>query len=63
MYVFYRDDFDDDEYEELKNETVEQLKEMKESLAKMVKGDVTLVDSVNAMQLVSQLISTGNMVN
>lgn len=49
-----RDEFDDDEYEELKSETVEQLKEMKESLAKMVKGDVTLVDSVNAMQLAIQ---------
>ncbi|XP_039250001.2 protein LZIC-like [Styela clava] len=49
-----KDDFEQDEYEELKNETIEQLKEMKESLSKMVKGDITLVDSVNAMQLAIQ---------
>jgi len=42
----------EDEYEEMKTETIEQLKEVKESLAKMVKGDVSLVNELNAMQLV-----------
>ena len=36
----------------MKNETIEQLKEVKESLDKMKKGDISLVDDVNAMQLV-----------
>ena len=50
----FRDDIDD--YEEEKNDTIEQLKDMKESLAKMVKGNVSLVDSANAMQLVSHFL-------
>lgn len=50
----------EDEYEEMKNETVEQLKEVKESLEKMKKGDVSLVDDLNAMQLVSDLFSSLN---
>ena len=42
-----------EEYDETKNETVEQLKEFQENLAKMLKGDISLVDELNAMQLVS----------
>ena len=41
-----------EEYEETKNETIEQLKEFKESLDKMVGGDLSLVDELNGMQLV-----------
>uniref|UniRef100_H2Z7E7 Beta-catenin-interacting ICAT domain-containing protein n=1 Tax=Ciona savignyi TaxID=51511 RepID=H2Z7E7_CIOSA len=44
----------EDEYEDMKNETIEQLKEVKESLEKMVKGDVSLINEVNAMQLAIQ---------
>ena len=68
-----REDFDDDEYEEAKAETLDQLKEFEQSLAKMVGrmgvavrpvltlragmqagGDMSLVDSIGAMQLAIQ---------
>jgi hypothetical protein len=49
---FYREDLEEDEYEETKNETIEQLKEFKDSLDKMTKGNVSLVDELNGMQLV-----------
>lgn len=49
-----RDELDDDEYEETKKDTIEQLKEFKESLQKMASGDVSLVDEINAMQLAIQ---------
>ena len=45
---------DDDEYEENKGETLEQLKEFNESLAKMKGGDMTLVNELNRMQLAIQ---------
>ena len=48
----FRGDLDQDEYEETKNETMEQLKEFSESLTKMKSGDMTLIDDLNAMQLV-----------
>lgn len=50
-YVF-REDLDDDEYEETKKETLEQLKEFKETLDKFAAGNVTLVDEISSMQLV-----------
>jgi len=49
-----KSDLDQDEYEETKNETMEQLKEFSESLTKMKSGDMTLIDDLNAMQLVIQ---------
>ena len=49
-----RDDLDADEYEETKQETLEQLKEFSESLAKMKGGDMTLVNELNRMQLAIQ---------
>ena len=49
----FREDLDDDEYEETKNETLEQLKEFNESLNRMKEGDLSLVDDVNSVQLVS----------
>lgn len=47
-----RDDLDDKEYEETKEETIEQLKELNDSLGKLVKGDISLISSLGAMQLV-----------
>ncbi|XP_071109192.1 protein LZIC-like isoform X1 [Haliotis cracherodii] len=49
-----REDLEPEEYEETKNETLEQLKEFKESLDKMVGGDLSLVDELNGMQLAIQ---------
>lgn len=49
-----RDELDADEYEETKSETLEQLKEFNDSLAKMKGGDMTLVNELNRMQLAIQ---------
>ncbi|XP_031554463.1 protein LZIC-like [Actinia tenebrosa] len=49
-----REDLDEDEYEETKKETLEQMKEFKTSLDKMLAGDMTLVDDLNSMQLAIQ---------
>lgn len=48
-----RGDLDQSEYEETKNETMEQLREFNDSLSKMISGDMTLVDQLGSMQLVS----------
>jgi len=53
-----KEDLDEDEYEETKKETLDQLQEFKGSLGKMAAGDVTLVDHVNAMQLAIQAAIT-----
>ena len=45
---------DADEYEEVKKETIEQLEEFQELLSKHSSGDMTLIDSINTMQLVSK---------
>jgi hypothetical protein len=47
-----RDEFDADEYEETKAETIEQLKEFQGTLSKMLEGNMSLVDELGAMQLV-----------
>ena len=44
-----------DEYNETKQETLEQLQEFKGSLGHITKGEMSLVDDVNRMQLVSML--------
>ncbi|XP_012270994.1 protein LZIC [Orussus abietinus] len=49
-----RNELDLAEYEETKNETMEQLKEFNESLQRMISGDVTLIDHLGAMQLATQ---------
>lgn len=41
-----------EEYEETRKDTLEQLNEFQASLRRMTSGDMTLVDSFNAMQLV-----------
>lgn len=43
---------EEEEYEETKNETLEQLKEFKTSLDKMLEGNLSLVDELSGMQLV-----------
>ena len=48
----FREDLDEDEYEETKKETVEQLKEFKDTLDNFAAGNVTLVDDISSMQLV-----------
>jgi len=49
-----KEDLDEDEYNDTKNETIEQLKEFKESLDKMMGGNLSLVDELNSMQLAIQ---------
>nr|CAD7428254.1 unnamed protein product [Timema monikensis] len=48
-----RDDLESNEYEETKQETMDQLREFNESLSRMISGDMTLVDHLGSMQLVS----------
>ena len=45
---------EDDEYEETKQETLDQLKEFQESLNHLVEGNVSLVDEIGSMQLAIQ---------
>lgn len=59
-FFFWREDLDEDEYEETKKETVEQLKEFKETLEKFAAGNVTLVDEISSMQLVNFLYRSFN---
>lgn len=47
-----REDLDEEEYEETKKETLEQLSEFNDSLKKIMSGDMTLVDELSGMQLV-----------
>ncbi|KAF7994883.1 hypothetical protein HCN44_004355 [Aphidius gifuensis] len=49
-----RDELDASEYEETKEDTMEQLREFNESLQRMIKGDMTLVDELGSMQLATQ---------
>lgn len=49
-----KSELDESEYTETKNDTLEQLKELNESLSKMMSGDMTLVDHLSAMQLATQ---------
>lgn len=51
--LLFRDDLDADEYEETKEDTMEQLKELNDSLNKLVKGDISLVSALGAVQLVT----------
>lgn len=49
-----RDEMTNEEYEETKEETMEQLRELNESLQRMISGDMTLVNQLGAMQLATQ---------
>lgn len=50
--LYSREDLDEEEYEETKKETLEQLSEFNDSLKKIMTGDMTLVDELSGMQLV-----------
>ncbi|XP_077399298.1 protein LZIC isoform X2 [Vanacampus margaritifer] len=49
-----REELDEEEYEETKKETLEQLSEFNDSLKKIMTGDMTLVDELSGMQLAIQ---------
>ncbi|XP_038629213.1 protein LZIC isoform X2 [Scyliorhinus canicula] len=49
-----REDLEPEEYEETKQETLEQLSEFNESLKKIMTGNMTLVDELSGMQLAIQ---------
>lgn len=52
LFVYSREELDEEEYEETKRETLEQLGEFNDSLKKIMTGDMTLVDELSGMQLV-----------
>lgn len=47
----YREDFEPEEYQETKAETLEQMREFQSSLAKLAAGDLSLTDYFAAIQL------------
>ncbi|CAE7476766.1 LZIC [Symbiodinium sp. KB8] len=49
-----REEIDDDEYEEIKRDTKEQLQEMQEQMDKMLAGNMSLVSEFGAMRLALQ---------
>ena len=49
-----REEFEDEEYEETKQETMDQLREFQTSLARLVSGDLSLVNDLAAIQLATQ---------
>lgn len=53
FFVLPRNDLDGDEYEETKRETMEQLEEFSEYLRKLTSGNLTLIDEIGSMQLVT----------
>lgn len=55
-WFLFREELDADEYEETKKETLEQLSEINDSLKKIMSGDMTLVDELSGMQLVSLIL-------
>uniref|UniRef100_A0A7S0SJE1 Beta-catenin-interacting ICAT domain-containing protein n=1 Tax=Mantoniella antarctica TaxID=81844 RepID=A0A7S0SJE1_9CHLO len=49
-----RAELEEDEYEDSKADTLQQLEEFKASLARMAAGDVTLVDDLECIRLATQ---------
>lgn len=49
-----RNELEPGEYEETKEDTMEQLKELNDSLTKLVNGDISLISALGAVQLVRQ---------
>ena len=49
-----RDEMTDEEYEETRVETMQQLEEFEQSLEKMKEGNMTLVSELNSVQLAIQ---------
>lgn len=60
LFLYFRDELDDEEYEETKKETLEQLSEFNESLKKLMSGNMTLVDELGGMQLVRRFYTDIN---
>ena len=52
LFRLKREELDQDEYETTKQETEEQLFDIRKTLSRMESGDMTLVDSNNSQQLV-----------
>ncbi len=48
----FKDELDEDEWVEMKEDTLEALSEMKANLTKMMSGDMTLVSQFGQIQLV-----------
>lgn len=46
-----KDDLDDDEYEQTRKETMDQLQEFEVSLQKILEGNITLVSDIGSVQL------------
>lgn len=56
-YIFNRVTLDETDYQECKEDTMEQLREFNDSLQRMISGDMTLIDELGAMQLVNNISS------
>ncbi|XP_065164655.1 protein LZIC-like [Atheta coriaria] len=54
-----KDELDAEEYEEARQDTLDQLQEFNDSLAKLAKGDISLVNTMGAMQLAIQSAISG----
>jgi hypothetical protein len=52
----------DDEYNESKEDTVEQLKEFNDRLSKITAGDMTIHDNLSIMRLVSIKCNCNNII-
>lgn len=55
LNCIFRAELDPEDYEETKQETMDQLKELNDSLSKLVKGDISLVSALGAVQLVKNV--------
>jgi len=53
---YVRDELDAAEYTETRTDTLEQLREFGDSLSRMKEGNLSLVDDINRIQLVSVAI-------
>ena len=49
-----KDELDEEEYSDMREDTLEQVEEFQASLTKLSSGDLGLVDSISAMQLAIQ---------
>lgn len=52
MLCNFRDELDAAEYDETKDDTIEQLKELNKSLHKLANGDISLISTLGAVQMV-----------
>jgi hypothetical protein len=50
-FKYLRNEMSLEEYNETKEETLEQFQELNTSLSKLKEGNLTLIDEVNGMQL------------